>query len=603
MIPLLTYPLALIALATVPALAAIYILRNRFRRRQVSSLVLWRFHVQSKAGGAKIHRLQLPLLFFLELLALLLLVAAATGPRWKLPQSSRPLIVVLNDSFSMRAVADGVSSQDRAKGFLQRLFGRQAPPFTRLILAGAEPHSLGSTVTRWTEVNDLLSQWKCWAPEAAMDSAITLASEVGGGQANILVLTDRKPADEKISNPRLEWQAFGRPLDNFAIINASRTAFGDQDRCLIEIANDSDSTHSTRLLVQTSSSSSSLAAAKRSEDGSSLGSSNTVQTTEITLGPRQTQRLVFNIPSSSPSLHAALDADALDADNEIELLPPIRKRVRVEVTLTNKDLSAMVNRALDATGFRAAIEQNPELVIHANNSPVSSNAWDVTWSTVGATNAYTGPFIVDNSHPLADGITLDGAIWAAAATTNVPGDVPVILAGNVPLLSERQDFIGRRHITLNLNPALSTVENTPDWPILFWDILSWRISEMPGLKDSNARLGTEVLLKTDGQPVVITRPDGAQLSFPKVADEMAIDTPMPGIYSVAMGSVTNQFSVNAMDADESDLSHCASGQWGNWSDDPSQRLAETSAVWIFGLLALAFLAGHMYLVAAARGSS
>jgi hypothetical protein len=147
------------------------------------------------------------------------------------------------------------------------------------------------------------------------------------------------------------------------------------------------------------------------------------------------------------------------------------------------------------------------------------------------------------------------------------------------------------------------VENTPDWPILFWDILSWRISEMPGLKDSNARLGTEVILKTDGQPIAITQPDGQTISFPRVADQMAIDTPMPGIYSVAMGSETNQFSVNTLAADESDLSHCASGQWGNWSDDPGQRLAETSAVWIFGLLALAFLTGHMYLVAAARGSS
>ena len=601
MIPLLTYPLALIALATVPALAAIYILRNRFRRRQVSSLVLWRFHVQSRAGGAKIHRLQLPLLFFLELLALLLLVAAATGPRWKLPQSSRPLIVVLNDGFSMRAVQDGVSSQDRAKEFLDQLFRRQPPPFTRLILAGTEPHAVGSTVTRWTEVNSLLSQWKCWSPEASMDSAITLASEIGGGQANILVLTDRRPADEKISNPRLEWHAFGQPLDNFAIINASRTAFGDQDRCLLEIANNSDTTHSTRLLVQTGSSS--LAAPKRGEGGSSNSSSNSIQSTEISLGPRQTQRLVFNVPSSAPSLHATLDPDALNADNEIELLPPIRKRVRVEVALTNKDLSTMVNRALNATGFRAALEQNPELVIHSGDSPVGSNAWDVTWSTVAATNGYTGPFIVDNSHPLAEGITLDGVIWAAAATTNAPGDVPIILAGNVPLLSERQDFIGRRHITVNLNPALSTVEDTPDWPILFWDILSWRISEMPGLKNSNARLGTEVILKTDGQPIVITQPDGQTISFPKVADQMAVDTPMPGIYSVAMGSVTNQFSVNAMNADESDLSHCSGGKWGNWSDDPGQRLAETSAVWIFGLLALAFLTGHMYLVAAARGTS
>src|ERR1700739_230067 len=111
MIPLLTYPLALIALATIPALTAIYVLRNRFRRRQVSSLVLWRFHVESKAGGAKIHRLQLPLLFFLELLALMLLVVAATGPQWKLPQSARPLIVVLDDSFAMRAVNGDASAQ------------------------------------------------------------------------------------------------------------------------------------------------------------------------------------------------------------------------------------------------------------------------------------------------------------------------------------------------------------------------------------------------------------------------------------------------------------------------------------------------------------
>src|ERR1700722_8117389 len=100
MIPLLTYPFALVALATLPALVAIYILRNRFRRRTVSSLILWQFHVQSKTGGARVNRLQLPLLFFLELLALALLVAAAAGPQWKMPQTTRPLIVVLDDSFS-----------------------------------------------------------------------------------------------------------------------------------------------------------------------------------------------------------------------------------------------------------------------------------------------------------------------------------------------------------------------------------------------------------------------------------------------------------------------------------------------------------------------
>ena len=580
MIPLLTYPLAMIALATVPALAAIYILRNRFRRRQVSSLVLWQFHDQSKSGGAKIRRIQLPLLFFLELLTLFLLVAAACGPRWKLPQSSRPLIVVLNDSFSMRATENGVSTQARARQFLESLFHRQPPPVTRLILAGTDPRSLGSAVKNWSEVSDLLGQWQCWSPNAAMDPALTLAAELGRGEANILVLTDHQPPDEKISNPRLEWHAFGQPLDNFAIINASRTAFGSEDRCLLEIANYSGEPRATQLLLQTG--------------------SNIVQSSMISLAPHGSQRMVFNIPSTAPALHASLPPDALDADNQVELLPPIRKRVRVLVALTNQDLASLADRAMDATGFRAAISQNPDLVIQSSDLPVGSNAWSMVWSASAATNAYTGPFVVDSSHPLATGLALNGVIWAGAAATNMPGNVPVVLAGNVPLLSEREDILARRHITLNLNPQFSTVQNTPDWPILFWDILSWRVTEMPGLKENNARLGTEVVLKGDGGPVTITSPDGKKSLFPKVSDELSIETPVPGTYSVTMGNSTDQFSVNALAADASDLSASTTGQWGRWSDDAAQRFEEASATWILGLLALAFLATHLWLLTTAK---
>jgi hypothetical protein len=583
MIPFLTYPLAMIALATVPALAAIYILRNRFRRRPVSSLVLWRFHVQSKSGGAKVHRLQLPLLFFLELLALLLLVTAATGPRWKLPQSARPIIVVLDDSFSMRATHDGISAQTRAKNFLEKLFRRQPPPATRLILAGSEPRSLGSAAKNWRDVDESLSQWKCWSPDAAIDRAITLASELGKQQANILVLTDHKPAEEKISGQRLEWHAFGSPEDNVAIVNASRTAFGDQDRCLLEIANFSGAAHTAKLAVQTG--------------------TNAAQGSLISLGAHESQRVVFNTPSSAPALHATLEPDALAEDNEVQLLPPIRKRVRVQLALTNENLSALADRTLAATGLRAAISENPELVVSENDVVSGSNSWSLRWSSDGATNAYTGPFIVDNSHPLASGIALEGVVWAAAALTNAPGEVPVILAGNVPLLSAREDVLGRRHLALNLNPGLSTVQNTPDWPILFWNILSWRISEMPGLQESNARLGTEVILKTTGEAVMITQPDGEKKSFPKTGGELALETPMPGIYSVVANSVTNQFSVNVLAADKSDLATCATGQWGQWSEDTERRLEEASAVWIFGLLALGLLCAHLFLVATGKGAT
>jgi len=594
MLPFLAYPLALMALASLPTLAAIYFLRNRFRRRQVSSLVLWRFHVQAKEGGAKVHRPHLPLIFFLELLALALLVIAAAGPQWKLPQSTRPLIVVLDDSFSMRAVGDGISAQTRAREFLNKLFRRQPPPLTRLILAGTEPRLLGAPARSWPEVNRWLPQWTCQAPGAAIDSAITLATELGKQQANILVLTDHRPAEANISNNRLEWHAFGLPLGNLAIVNASRTVFGDEDRCLLEIANFSNEPRTTQLLIGTSS----IAAGRfDSSRGPAPGVASLV-----TLGAHENRRLVFNIPSATPLLRASLDADALAEDNEVQLLPPVRKRVRVQVALANPALKQLANRTLDATGLRAALTAEPELVIRESDAGVSSNAWNVRWLCPTGATAYVGPFIVDNSHPLAEGVALEGVIWAAAPLTNFPGEVPVILAGNTPLLSVRDDILGSRHLTLNFNPGLSTLQDMPDWPILFWNLLQWRAGESPGLKESNIRLGADADLKTTGEPVTVVLPDNTTKSFPGTGGHLAIETPMAGLYSVVMGPVTNRFAVNPLAAEESDLSRCATGQWGAWTEDARRRFEETSAVWLFGLAALALLAAHLYLLATGKGA-
>ena len=589
MIPFLTYPLALIALATLPALTAIYLLRNRFRRRPVSSVLLWKFPVQSKQGGSKVHRLQLPLLFFLELLILTLLVTAAAAPHWKLPQATRPLIVILDDSFSLHATGgDGLTTQKRAQNYLASLFKLQAPPSTRLILAGREPRTLGGSIKTWSEVSALLAGWHCQSPEAALDKAVTLAAELGHQQANLLVLTDHKPADESVANPRLEWHAFGQALDNVAIVNAARTALGNQDRCLLEVANFSPQPRVTRLLVQTGTNAVAL------------------QSSTLSLGAQETRRLVFNLPATAPELSARLDPDALADDNSVQLLPPLRPQVRVKLDLPDAGLAALADRTLAATGLRAALTDNPQLIIRATAPPgsdVSSNLWTLYWAGSEATNAFTGPFIVDTSHPLATGFSLDGVIWAAAALTNQPGGVPVVLVGNVPLVSARTDLLGGRHVRLNFNPARSTLQNTPAWPVLFWNLLQWRIAELPGLKESNARLGATVTLKTTGGAVTITQPDGAVTIFPKTGGELALETPLPGRYAVVMDGTTNRFVVNALAAAKSDLSACASGQWGKWSEELEHRLADASLTCVLGLLALGLLVAHLYLVTAGKGAN
>jgi len=583
MIPFLTYPLALAAAAALPALAAIYILRHRFRRRQVSSLMLWRFRVQSKEGGAKVHRLQLPFLFFLELLALLLLVVAATGPHWRLAQSTRPLIVVLDDSFSMRAVSGKSSAQSRARDALQKLYRFQPPPSTRLILAGKEPQLIGSPARNWSEVNKLLEQWTCWSPDAAINAAITRASELGKQQANILVLTDHAPVEQKIANPRLQWRSFGDATPNVAIVNASRSANGDEDRCLLEIANFSKASEIAGLLVR--------------------AGTNTAQQTQLSLAPQERQRVVLNIPAATPMLTAELTADSLAEDNHVQLLPPIRHHVRVQVALTNSAMAELIDRTLDATGLRAKISDNPELIIHHSDASPNNTAWSLNWAVPEKATAYTGPFIVDNTHPLAQGVGLAGAVWAAGSMTNSKTDVPVILAGNVPLVSTREDITGRQFLTMNLDPELSTVTKTPDWPILFWNILQWRAREIPGLLDSNARLGTEVLLKTTGDPVSVRWPDGEQKTFARTGDQLSLETPLPGVYSVAMSGSTNSFAVNPLAADESDLQACVTGQWGNWEAGAENRYEQSPMAWLFALAALALLTAHLWFLSAGKAEA
>src|SRR5262245_63368492 len=98
-------------------------------------------------GGRTIHRLQTPLLFFLELLAILLLVTAAAGPVMRAGESGRPLVVVLDDSFSMLSGAgkDDTtgSARDRALRAIEGELKRDRYEPVRFALAGETPQLLG----------------------------------------------------------------------------------------------------------------------------------------------------------------------------------------------------------------------------------------------------------------------------------------------------------------------------------------------------------------------------------------------------------------------------------------------------------------------------
>lgn len=622
--PFLTYPLALMAAAALPALAAIYILRNRYRRREVSSLMLWEFAVLSREGGAKVNKLQLPLVFFLELLALALLVTAATGPRWQLPAHARPLVVILDDSASMLAGgganANGaMQNTPRAKAAtaLDDLLKSRKFLSIRLVLAGPKPRVLGSAVTTVTEVREALAQWTCQSPEAALDAAVALANDLGGAQSQLLVLTDHAAPGSEFTGNRVQWWAFGDTQPNLAFVNATRTTHGESDRVLLEVANYSASASASaayRIIALGGTAGGGAAVPAASPVGQPSRLPGTAAPTgtaaplllrsaTLTLEPRARQRLILNLPAGTPAIEATLATDALAADNRATLLPAVRKRIRVQNSLDDAAIRSQVDKALEATGLRSSLSAAPELILHnARATPAGTNAWGLRFlAETNAATPHNGPFIVDTAHPLARGLSLDGVVWTAAPPGTNQFGLPIITAGNTPLLSSIEDALGRQQITLHLIPDRSTLTATPNWPILFWNLLTWRARETPGLVESNFRLGSEVSVRALTNSAQLTLPNGATRTLTKSAEEFVLEPDTTGLHTVTAGTSRWQFAVNLLAPEESDLANAKTGKWGEWERPEETRREYSSVLWLFVLGALVVMVTHLFLVTHSKG--
>jgi hypothetical protein len=589
MLPLFTYPLAFWGLLAVPALVAIYLLRNRFRRQPVSSLMLWLDPREARQGGTRLRRLQTPLLFLLELLAILFLVLAAVDPQVRASQGARPLVVVLDDSYSMLAGGDD-SAREQGLKALRAELRRHTPYSIRFILAGETPQLLGEPVRSSGEALAMLEGWRCRAPASCVQESLTLAAELGGGLALLLAITDSGPPPGVVPEKgRLAWWAFGSPRPNRAIVNAARTARDGADRVLLEVANLAADSASPSLLVETA-------------DGEPLRRST------LRLKAGETRRVILQLKPDTPAVRARLDDDDLAIDNEVTLLPTPVKRVGVSVEVDDRLLRPPLLRALRATRSANLAAARPNLVFtdKAGKEP-PPDAWVVRLLAEKKATAYTGPFVLDRAHPLTEGLSLRGVIWGAGKGDKVEG-APVIMAGNVPLLTDTEVVPGgedagptggRHELRWRLRPERSTLQDAPDWPILIANMVEWRGERLPGLRRSNVRLGERVtlVLPAGHDSVQLVGPGGASRKLPVQARQVSARAGDVGIYEFVTPGKNYRFAVNALSRDESDLRDCESGRWGDWLDETSLRLEYRSVAWLALLLLLGVLAAHLYLVA------
>ena len=575
--PVFTFPIAFLALLAVPLLVAIYWLRNRARERRVSSLIFWMDVRQRWEGGRRIHRLQMPLLFVLELLAIVLLAAAAAKPLMRAGDAAKPLVVVLDDSFSMQAgklVGGEDSSRNRAARSVESELRSNLYEPVQFVLAGETPQVLGEASSGSEQVKRLLQKWKCGAATAKLDEAVAFAFELGGKRARVLVVSDHAPQQE-INDSRLQWWTFGASLPNIGIVNAICSARGEEERVMLEIANLSSQSATARLTIES-------------------GNQQTPQS--LTLAGNESRRITLTIKHSAGKLRAWLGEDGLSVDNQVVLLPESSKLVRVDLRLGNAGLKELVEKTVGSLSQIQRNSERPELIItdSADVKVDDAESWTLQLLNEKDASSYLGPFVVDKAHTLTEGLSLGGVVWAAGKS-ELPG-TPIITAGNIALLTD-VDRAGRHELRLRLRPELSTVQQTPNWPILISNLIAWRASVAPGLRQPNVRLGGEATLVVDGDTQSVTVIDPEQKSHQLAARDSAVTVKadLAGEYKFVTETATYSLAVNAISREESDLTNAASGRWGNWANATSLEWEYRSLVWLLLIVVLSLLAAHAWL--------
>ncbi|MCP4375346.1 MAG: VWA domain-containing protein [bacterium] len=579
--PIFIWPIALFALTALPGVAAIYMLRTRSRKHVVSSLMLWNDQRRAQTGGLKFQRIQTPLLLILELLIVTLLVLAAAGLKIPTDNNRRPLVIVLDDSLSMQAGGKN-SPQTLARKTIQNELdtGRHHP--VQFIIASEQPRTMDRTARTTQLAMKALDAWTCMSATSDLQSAVVLAealsnSNSGARKGRILVITDHKPAKDPGPGDT-RWIALGKPRENIAFTTAVRSEQNSQQQCLLEITNFSDAEKSTTLTIH---------------------GIDQPQQRKVVLASGSTNAIRLNVPNAQTVVRATLSDDNLPIDNAITLLPQPQRIIHANISIADNSLRNALTKAMTASRRVKITNQKPTLLI-SDRSPTPAaraDAWTVQFLIEGDANAYVGPFVVDRSCPLSDGLSLKGTIWGAGKTTALPGRT-VVAAGNVPLITDRKRLGGRREIRIRLCPEISTLQNSSNWPVLISNLLEYHATVLPGMERTNIRLGLRgrVALPNAEKTITVTEPDGKKRTSPVTDRSAFITARKPGVYTVKAKAVKYQFSVNALSPAESDLRTCVTDEWGDWKSDSAIAVEYRSLSWLLLLLALGMIAAHAAII-------
>ncbi len=563
-------------LAAIPVVILLYLLKLRRTEVIISSTMLWLRSLEDMSANAPFQKLKRNLLLFLQILALLLAVAALSRPYLESEGAPGSRACILIDrSASMSAAEENGTRLEMAKAMATDVVNRavkgdklmlisfadrsEVPceltdDLSRLreAIASIEPTDARTSIKEAVQIVRSLSPDNPDVPSVVSDLEVILISDGG--------IEDEESLGELTS--RLRYLKVGRTSDNAGItafsVRSPPEGRGER-QALVTVFNGGGTTLETALSLYA---------------GEGL-----LSVSEIEVGPGASEDFIYSLPDLGvETMRAELDVtDALASDNAAWTTLSPSEKIRVLLVASDDSTGAyFIRRALSLDkrvelGF--ATTSNYRFMEPGDYDLIVFDGW------APQTLPEKGGMLFINAVPPARGVSRAGEISRPPALAADP-DHPltrfvnptnltvmkamklVAREGSVELISSREGPLlldasegERRIVVVAFDLAQSDWPLRLSFPVFVQNLLNWAPGESAEIKTTLKTGSPLPLFEPGAESAVVTKPDGGaeKVVLDPTRPVYFGDTDMAGVYVADYGGRLESFAVSLLDKNESDL--------------------------------------------------
>lgn len=561
---------SLLGIPLAGGLILLYMLKLRRRNYLAPSVFLWEQALQDLQANAPLQKLRRNLLFFLQLLVMLLIVTALTRPAMLWHRAGgQSVVLVLDVSASMQSTDVAPTRFAAAVREAHQLVEALGPSDRMMLVAiGGATRALTSFTSDKRALNETLDHLQVTDTRADLRGALELAAGMMHGRQasvkpSVVVISDGALPGASLPagfDLPIHFVPIGTRSENVGIVMMNvrqRLNHEGGYQGIIGIKN--FGARSRQFVLE-------LSVNGKLQDARELTLAGGAQRTEV----------LDDLPHDGGLLHAHLDiTDDLAVDNDAQLIIPRQEPVSVVLATTgNVFLSTAL--ALDPTltvreTTTVPPQMEPGTVLIADNVPVPKLPRGVSALFIGLASLQQSqllagqvrdtlaePAVADWSrrHPLLSNMDLSGLHLAQAVTfTPAPNAQPLIEASGGPI-ALAADVHGQRVVVLGWDLHGSDFPLRPAFPIFIANCISWLSAQRQRAQVTNLRTGqaVQIPLPPGTRSVNLQYPDGRLEPLHSSGSMLNLDgVTRVGLYRIKGAGIDLPFTANLLDADESDL--------------------------------------------------